>query len=323
MRLTGLLVSLALFTGTATADETPPPVSDARLRPQVEGRYATWFSLHDHKGKGRRATIATSFEGPVGLEAAHHRLRAAILDQSATNATSFLARGRMDLWEALSVAGALGYFSPGSDHVFGEAKAQYTFSLPLTMEGGFERTPLALIVPLARPDQDVMREAFFVNLAWEDWLAMRSAIKREGTFAPYEEHEVVGRVALFKGASPDDHLYVKFPVSMTLYPKASPFYRADPRVTRIGFGFDYARDMGAPWTIKAGTEYQLVSVMLRGRNGQARRMGRLQVSGEWATKRRKGWEFYVKGLYARAEEEEDFRLDDLTNYLAAGFRYST
>lgn len=325
MRLTAFFMSLALLSGKARADDTvaAPATGATALRPQFDGQYATGISLHEWKDKGRRASISTSFEGPVTLEAAHHRLRTLVLDRSATNATSFLVSKTFALTEEWSATGELGYFSPGSEHLFGSAIAAYSVSGLCKMSGGYQRAPLALEVPLARPDQGVMRETAFIAIDWEDWLSLRSAVKRDDTYAAYEEHQVVGRLALFKGERPGDALYATFPVAMEVHPKPSPFYRADPRVTRLGFGFDYSRDMGAPWVAKAGTEYQLINIMPRGRNGQSRRAGRLQVSGEWASKRRRGWEFYAKGLYARAEEEEDFRLDDLSSYFSLGFRYTT
>ncbi len=289
----------------------------------IKGKFAVEYSLFDMRNKYRRHTGSLAYSGPVDVELAHHRIKTAVLDKTSVNATGIKVGKRWKLAADTYFSAHFGYFSPGDDHFIGDAALNWGITDEWKLLGGYYRTPMALEYPLAVENMDLMRDAYWVGASWGDWLELRSELRRETGYATHEYHRVLGRYPIREGESKDDSIGIRLPVSLEIHPKANPNYPSDPRTTRVGLGLDFSRRFEGQYLVRMEAEYHLINAMYRGVRGQSQRLGKFQVSGEVVMTRFADREIFVKGFYSRAEEEEEFRIYDLMNYLAIGINLAT
>lgn len=289
----------------------------------IRGKFITEYSLFDMKNKYRRHTGSLAYIGAVQVALAHHRIKTSVLDKKAVNATGIMVGKRWKLAEDTFFKANAGYFSPGEDHYMGDAALLWGVTKEWQLSGGYYRTPLALEYPLAIDNMDLMREAFWIGAHWGTWLEMRSELRRELGYATHEYHRIMGRYPIREGEDKDDYVGIRVPVSLEIHPKANPNYPSDPRTIRVGVGLDFSQRFQGQYLVRLETEYHLINAMYRGVRGQSQRLGKFQVGGELVMTRYADQEFFVKGFYSRAEEEEEFRIYDLMNFLAIGINWAT
>lgn len=289
----------------------------------VSGKFTPEYSLFDMKNKYRRHTVSLAYTGPVSVMMAHHRIKTSVLDKKGSNATGIMVGKRWKLAKDTFLKAHAGYFSPGDDHYIGDATLLWGITDGWQLSGGYYRAPLALDYPLAIDNMDLMRDAYWIAVRWGTWLEMRSELRRETGYATHEYHRILGRYPIHEGDGKDDYVGIRVPASLEIHPKANPNYPSDPRTIRVGVGVDYSKRLSGQHLVRLETEYHLINAMYRGVRGQSRRLGKFQVSGEFVLTRYPDQELFLKGFYARAEEEEEFRIFDLMNYLAIGINLST
>lgn len=297
-----------------------PKTKPGAERP-LRGLYKLELGAHHATSVYQRRSARATYEGPVDVAVAAHSFDVQSLETYKARASEARFGAHGTLGQTFLLKAHVGYFSPGDDHLIGDAAFGLALFSDLVTEIGANREPLALTMPLIQDDLDLMRDILFASIRYGRWVELRSELRKEKDYAAHELHRLLGRVPILSGEGGGAAVGLRFPVGLELHPNPSPNYASEPKTLSIGAGAELSRDYSSRWALDFVLDYAMESVTLRGTEDETKNVGVLSVLADVKVPLDDTWKLTGGFRYFRADEEDDVYTRDRLSGVVLGLAY--
>ncbi len=297
------------------------PKSPPRAERPLKGLYKLDVGAHHAQSVFQRRSARATYEGPVDVSVAAHSLDVQSLETYKARASEARFGAHGTLGQTFLLKAHVGYFSPGDDHLLGDAAFGLALFSDLVTEIGATREPLALTMPLIQDDLDLMRDTLFASVRYGRFVEVRSELQKERDYAAHELHSVLARVPVLAGEGGGPAVALRLPVSLELFPNPSPNYASEPKTLSIGAGVELFRDYSSRWSLDFVLDYAMETVTLRGTEDRTTNVGVLSTSADVKVPLDDAWKLTGGFRYFRADEEDGVYTRDRLSGIVIGLAY--
>jgi len=263
-----------------------------------------------------RTTFTTGYRGRFELELAAHALSVRDLETYRASATSFRLGGREAVSQSVALTAHAGAFTAGThEAALGDAAITWTLPHAVELQAGYDRRPLALVLPLVKDELALMRDAIYGEVRWGRIFCLRSELQQERQYAAHEYHELIARLPLAHGRSAS--LAMRIPASYEAHPHPNPNYAADARSITTGLGLELAH-ASPGWQGELTVDYGSSQELAWGAGRPERRVGLLVAAGSLHVMLGRSVALLAEARMEHADEVQELRVRDEPDYLLVG-----
>lgn len=287
----------------------------------LAGLYGLGIGAQHLAGSYQRRSARALYEGPVDLYVAAHAIDVDSLEQFKARASEARFGAHGTLGQTFLLKAHVGYFSPGSDHLIGDAAVGIAILQDLVTEVGATRDPLALQLPLTQEALDLMRDTLYAGVRYGRLVEFRSEIQKEKDYAAHELHTLLARVPVLNGDGGGPAVALRFPASLEVFPNPSPNYDSAPRTVGIGAGAELQRDYSSRWSLNLLVDYVMETVTPRSEGASPRNSGVLAAKADVRVPLDDAWKLTGGFRYFRADQEPRLYSRDRLSGITLGLAY--